>query len=79
MESVHDFVYADICKWCTHQTFFFHVTSKVLPNPCQFPSSRLCDPLDTSKHLDAASLFSNLAGNFEGVVQYNKDNRAFEV
>lgn len=40
---------------------------------------RLCDPLDTSEYVDAANLFSNLAGNFEGVVQYNKDNRAFEV
>ncbi|XP_061194515.1 putative serine protease F56F10.1 [Saccostrea echinata] len=39
---------------------------------------KLCDPLDTSTYLDGANLFSNLAGNFEGVVQYNKDNRAFE-
>ncbi|XP_022286435.2 putative serine protease K12H4.7 [Crassostrea virginica] len=39
---------------------------------------KLCDPLDTSEYVDAANLFSNLAGNFEGVVQYNKDNRAFE-
>lgn len=39
----------------------------------------LCDPLDTSQYVDGSNLFSNLAGNFEGVVQYNKDNRAFEV
>lgn len=38
----------------------------------------LCDPLDTSQYVDGSNLFSNLAGNFEGVVQYNKDNRAFE-
>ena len=25
------------------------------------------------------NFYSSLAGNFEGVVQYNKDNRAFEV
>ncbi|KAK3095371.1 hypothetical protein FSP39_013868 [Pinctada imbricata] len=37
---------------------------------------KLCDRLDTSA--DKANLYSNLAGNFEGVVQYNKDNRAFE-
>ena len=36
---------------------------------------RLCDPLDPSNELDVANLFENLAGNFEGVVQYNKDNR----
>ena len=36
---------------------------------------RLCDPLDSSSELDVANLFENLAGNFEGVVQYNKDNR----
>lgn len=44
-----------------------------------FLTSSLCDPLDTSQYVDGANLFSNLAGNFEGVVQYNKDNRAFEV
>lgn len=39
---------------------------------------RLCDPLDTSNELDLANLFENLAGNFQGVVQYNKDNRLSE-
>ncbi len=28
---------------------------------------------------DVSNLMSSLAGNFENVVQYNKDNRAFEV
>lgn len=40
---------------------------------------QLCDPLDGTKKLDVSNLVSNLAGNFEGVVQYNKDNRKFEV
>jgi hypothetical protein len=40
---------------------------------------RLCDKIDPDNILDRAGFFSNLAGNFEGVVQYNKDNRAFEV
>lgn len=35
----------------------------------------LCDPLDVTNKLDVANLFETLAGNFEGVVQYNKDNR----
>ncbi|KAF6021118.1 hypothetical protein EB796_020571 [Bugula neritina] len=38
----------------------------------------LCDDIDFSNKNDVANLFSSLAGNFEGVVQYNKDNRAFE-
>ncbi len=36
---------------------------------------QLCDPLDQSNELDLANLFENLAGNFEEVVQYNRDNR----
>ena len=40
---------------------------------------RLCDDIDISNKNDLANLFANLAGNFENVVQYNKDNRAFEV
>ncbi|RUS86001.1 hypothetical protein EGW08_006213 [Elysia chlorotica] len=39
---------------------------------------RLCDDIDVNEKNDIANLFSTLAGNFEGVVQYNKDNRAFE-
>ncbi|XP_017480308.1 PREDICTED: putative serine protease K12H4.7 [Rhagoletis zephyria] len=39
---------------------------------------QLCDPLDATKKLDVSNLVGNLAGNFEGVVQYNKDNRKFE-
>jgi len=34
-------------------------------------------PLKTQ--LDIANLAENLAGVFEGVVQYNRDNKAFEV
>lgn len=40
---------------------------------------RLCDDIDDSNQNDIANFFSSLSGNFEGVVQYNKDNRAFEV
>ena len=32
-----------------------------------------------SSDMDAVQLVSNLAGNFMGVVQYNKDNTLFEV
>ncbi|XP_069178530.1 putative serine protease K12H4.7 [Procambarus clarkii] len=39
---------------------------------------RLCTPLDGTNELDVANLFSLLTENVEGVVQYNKDNRAFE-
>jgi len=39
----------------------------------------LCDDIDASDYNDVANLFSVLAGNFENVVQYNRDNRAFEV
>ncbi|XP_052232753.1 putative serine protease F56F10.1 [Dreissena polymorpha] len=38
----------------------------------------LCDKIDHTNTLDLAGFFSNTAGNFENVVQYNKDNRAFE-
>jgi hypothetical protein len=40
---------------------------------------RLCDDIDVNSQNDLSNLFTNLAGNFEGVVQYNKDNRKFEV
>ena len=40
---------------------------------------RLCDKIDPDSVLDKAGFFANTAGNFENVVQYNKDNRAFEV
>jgi len=40
-------------------------------------SFRLCDQLDTKNDLDLANFFESLTGNFEGVVQYNKDNRDF--
>uniref|UniRef100_A0A182MDR6 Serine protease K12H4.7 n=1 Tax=Anopheles culicifacies TaxID=139723 RepID=A0A182MDR6_9DIPT len=37
---------------------------------------KLCDPIEKSieNPLDIASLFENIASNFAGVVQYNKDN-----
>ena len=41
---------------------------------------RLCDKIeDPGNVFDKAGFFANTAGNFEDVVQYNKDNRAFEV
>ncbi|XP_067948352.1 putative serine protease K12H4.7 [Watersipora subatra] len=39
---------------------------------------KLCDDIDPRNKNDIANLVSSLAGNFEGVVQYNRDNRAFE-
>jgi len=38
----------------------------------------LCSPFNGSQLADVASLFEALVGNFEGIVQYNKDNREFE-
>lgn len=38
----------------------------------------LCDSLENASANDIANMYSILAGNFEGVVQYNKDNREFE-
>lgn len=38
----------------------------------------LCSPLNLTNKLDIANLLETLSGNFDGVVQYNKDNRAFE-
>lgn len=35
---------------------------------------RLCDPISTDPN-DISNLFETLAGNFAGIVQYNKDNR----
>ena len=42
-------------------------------------SFALCEPLDGTRTMDVRNLFQSLASNFEGVVQYNKDNRDFEV
>ncbi|XP_037085863.1 putative serine protease K12H4.7 [Pollicipes pollicipes] len=39
---------------------------------------QLCAPLNVSAPEDVSSLVSSLADLFEGTVQYNKDNRAFE-
>ncbi|CAL4130099.1 unnamed protein product, partial [Meganyctiphanes norvegica] len=39
---------------------------------------RLCTPLNGSNKQDVANLYSILTGNFEDVVQYNRDNRDFE-
>lgn len=38
---------------------------------------KLCDPIDQNmkNSNDVSNLFETLAGNFAGVVQYNKDNR----
>ncbi|XP_046667606.1 putative serine protease K12H4.7 isoform X2 [Homalodisca vitripennis] len=36
---------------------------------------RLCDPINADNTNDVANLLESLAGNFAGVVQYNKDNR----
>lgn len=40
---------------------------------------KLCDPLDATIQNDVANLVQTLGGNFEGIVQYNRDNRNFEV
>ncbi|XP_063240826.1 putative serine protease K12H4.7 [Bacillus rossius redtenbacheri] len=39
---------------------------------------RLCNDVDPDNANDIANLYVTLADNFAGVVQYNKDNRAFE-
>ncbi|XP_023327712.1 putative serine protease F56F10.1 [Eurytemora carolleeae] len=38
----------------------------------------LCTPFDGTVLTDVINLFESLIGNFEGIVQYNKDNREFE-
>jgi hypothetical protein len=38
----------------------------------------LCDPLSDNND-DISNFAQSAAGNFMGVVQYNKDNRKFEV
>jgi len=38
----------------------------------------LCDTVIDVPAKDISKLYENLAGNFAGVVQYNKDNRLFE-
>ena len=35
----------------------------------------LCTPFDGTVLTDVINLFESLIGNFEGIVQYNKDNR----
>lgn len=40
---------------------------------------KLCDTFNGTVVNDVYNLISTLAGNIEGVVQYNKDNTAFEV
>lgn len=40
---------------------------------------RLCSKLQIQSKMDSAYLLESLAGNFMDVVQYNEDNRGFEV
>ena len=40
---------------------------------------KLCDPLDADNPDDVSNFMQSLASNFEGVVQYNQDNRDFEA
>jgi hypothetical protein len=40
--------------------------------------ARLCSPFDGTNDDNVATLFESLIGNFEDIVQYNKDNKAFE-
>jgi len=37
---------------------------------------KLCEPLESDD--DVTNFYSSVCGNFEGAVQYNKDNKAFE-
>ena len=56
--------------------------NKLLTNCINFElcfDCRLCSPLKGDNKNDVANLYEILAGNFMNVVQYNKDNRAFEV
>ncbi|KAK6196039.1 hypothetical protein SNE40_001342 [Patella caerulea] len=39
---------------------------------------KLCEDINPANIYDVANFYSLLAGNFEGVVQYNRDNRDFE-
>lgn len=39
---------------------------------------RLCSPFDGTDTRDTSNLLESLVGNFEDVIQYNKDNREFE-
>ena len=43
-----------------------------------FVNYRLCKPIDGTNANDVSNLFESLIGNFEDIVQYNKDNKAFE-
>lgn len=55
---------------------------KALQNPASTKKLeslfQLCTPLNDTKKKDIQNLVESLIGNFEGVVQYNRDNRAFE-
>ena len=39
---------------------------------------KLCGSFDGRNEADVTNFYESIIGNFEGVVQYNKDNRAFE-
>lgn len=49
------------------------------PAFCFSPSSSMCSKLQIQSEMDSAHFLETLAGNFMDVVQYNGDNRAFEV
>ncbi len=44
----------------------------------QLINHSLCDDFYGTNAKDVASLFSSIANNIMNIVQYNKDNRAFE-
>lgn len=60
-----------------HHIPCFFASASPPPPPCSTKS--LCARLQIQTEMDSAYLLETLAGNFMDVVQYNEDNRAFEV
>ncbi|KTF90392.1 hypothetical protein cypCar_00028613 [Cyprinus carpio] len=56
-----------------------HRVSAVMPLAVLVMEYKLCSKLQIQTKMDSAYLLESLAGNFMDVVQYNEDNRGFEV
>lgn len=55
------------------------LSSSLLSSRSFLSPSSLCSTLQIQTEMDSAYFLETLAGNFMDVVQYNEDNRGFEV
>lgn len=73
------FSHSSATSFIYHRIPCFFVSLHLPPPAPPCSTKSLCARLQIQTEMDSAYLLETLAGNFMDVVQYNEDNRAFEV